>query len=48
MIKYLPCTLYLKPYTHNIVWAEEDFDHICNECNSISKMLKGLIKIRKG
>ncbi len=27
---------------------EEDFKHICNECNSISKMLKGLIKIRKG
>jgi four helix bundle protein len=27
---------------------EEDFKHICNECNSISKMLKGLIKTRKG
>ena len=26
----------------------EDFKHICNECNSISKMLKGLIKTRKG
>ena len=27
---------------------KEDFNHICNECNSISKMLKGLIKTRKG
>ena len=27
---------------------KEDFDHICNECNTILKMLKGLIKTRKG
>jgi len=26
----------------------KDFNHICNECNTILKMLKGLIKTRKG
>lgn len=26
----------------------EDFDHICIECNTILKMLKGLIRTRRG